>query len=168
MKQIFSLILLLLAITSCDTIDDNRIPALAVNIELDNVGLWNTYGVGGAGQYRYFIRENKEPANFPFTETTYTGFGGVLLISGTDPYSSEPNVPLAYDMACPVECQRDIRVRIEDNPFYAVCPSCGSTYNVFDGGGTPVSGPAADGDIKFRLQPYTCIPTKFGGYVITR
>ena len=100
--------LVAMAFGGCNAIDNTRIPALAVNIRLTKIGLWNTYGVAGFGQYRYFIKENREPSNFPYTETTYTGYGGVLLIGGMDPFTSETNVPLAYDMSCPVECKREI------------------------------------------------------------
>lgn len=166
--KFLSIIFLLFGVTSCETIDNNRIPALSVNIRLDNIGLWNTYGVGGYGIYRYFIRETREPGNFPFNESTYTGFGGVLLIGGMDPFTAETNIPLAYDMACPVECKREIRVRIDDNNLDAVCTMCGSRYDVVAAGGAPVDGPALTGEVKYRLQPYRCIPASMGGYIITR
>lgn len=166
--SIFASFLLLVCATSCESIDNNRIPALSVNIRLDNTGLWNTYGVGGYGIYRYFIRETKEPINFPFTESTYTGYGGVLLIGGMDPFTTETNIPLAYDMSCPVECKREIRVRIDDNNLDAVCPMCGSRYDVVSAGGAPIAGPALTGEVKYRLQPYHCLPGMSGGYVITR
>lgn len=171
MKKISYLIccvLSLFVMASCNAIDDERIPAQAVNIKLDNTGLWNTYGVAGFGQYRYFIRDNREPSNFPFTQTTYTGFGGVLLIGGMDPFTSETNVPLAYDLACPVECKKDVRVFIDDETLDAVCPQCMSHYNVLTGGGSPLSGPALTGSVKYRLQPYQCVPSVNGGYTITR
>lgn len=170
-KRLFQSLFLIAAVgvfVGCEGIDDNRIPALSVSIRLDNTGTWNTYGVGGYGQYRYFIRDTREPANFPYSETTYTGFGGVLLISGMDPFTTETNVPLAYDMACPVECKRDIRVRIDDSTLDAVCSVCGSRYDVVMTGGAPIAGPALTGDVKYRLQPYKCIPGNTGGYYITR
>ena len=46
-----------LALGACDSVDDDRIPPLPVTIRLSNTGLWNTYGVTGFGQYRYFIRQ---------------------------------------------------------------------------------------------------------------
>ncbi|MBO5749081.1 MAG: hypothetical protein J6R48_08760 [Muribaculaceae bacterium] len=171
MKHIIKTILLICIVvltTGCETIDNRRIPALSVNIRLDNTGLWNTYGVGGFGIYRYFIRETREPHNFPFTEATYTGYGGVLLIGGMDPVTAETNVPLAYDLACPVECKRDIRVVIDDSNLDAVCPMCGSRYDVISAGGAPIAGEALTGEVKYRLQPYNCIPSPAGGYIITR
>ena len=154
--------------TSCDDVDSERIPAYRVQIALNNAGLWNTYGVGGYGQYRYFIRETRTPANFPFRETTFTGFGGVLLIMGMDPFGEGDIIPLAYDLACPVECKPDIRVAMDDDNLEAVCPVCGSRYNVLMNGGAPVGGPAATGSVKYGLQNYRCLGSPGGGYVIAR
>lgn len=154
--------------SGCDSIDDDRIPAVSVNIRLDTAGMWDTYGVGGYGQYRYFIRALRQPANFPYTEATYTGYGGVLLIGGMDPFTSETNVPLAYDMACPVECKADVRVSIDDSNLDAVCPLCGSRYDVAMSGGAPVSGPALTGSVKYKLQSYKVVRSSYGGYNIMR
>lgn len=152
----------------CNSVVDDRIPAVPVTINLSDAGRWNTYGVSGFGIYRYFIRPLHEPSNFPYTDQTYTGFGGVLLIGGMDPFTADTQVPLAYDLACPVECRTDVRVRIDENKYEAVCDVCGSRYDVTMAGGSPVSGPAADGNNKYGLQRYRCEPTALGGYIITR
>lgn len=152
-----------------DSIDDDlRIPAYAVNIRLDNQGLWNTFGVGGYGLYRYFVRETHEPANFSFNETTFTGFGGVLLIGGTNPFSGESYEPMAYDMACPVERRQDVRVRIDNSNLEAVCPVCLSRYDVIMNAGAPVAGPAVQSDRKYRLRMLRCIPSQNGGFIIAQ
>lgn len=159
---------LMMLCAGCHTVDDDRIPSVPVNINLGDPGLWNTYGVAGYGQYRYFIRELQQPSNFSFTDRTYTGFGGVLLIGGMDPFTTETNVPLAYDLACPVERRRDVRVRIDPDSFEAVCPDCGSVYDVTMAGGSPVSGRAASE--KVAMTRYRCVPqgsTVITGYIIT-
>lgn len=155
-------------LTSCQSVDDERIPAVPVAIRLGDAGRWNTYGVSGFGLCRYFIRQTGEPANFPYTEQTYTGFGGVLLIGGMDPYTGETQIPLAYDLACPVECKPDVRVRVNPDNFEAICPVCDSHYDVTMAGGAPLSGPAAQGNPKYGLKRYSCIPTQNGGYDIMR
>lgn len=152
---------------SCDDVDTNRIPAYKVQIALNSPGLWDTYGVGGYGMYREFIAATRTPSNFAFTETTFTGYGGVLLIMGMDPFGEGDIIPLAYDLSCPVECKPDTRVFVDANSLEAVCPVCGSHYNVLMSGGSPVSGPAATGSVKYGLQRYYCYPSN-GGYVITR
>lgn len=169
-RNLSSLLLgaLLIVAPGCHSIDDDRIPTYNVNINLTDIGMWNTYGVAGYGQYRYFIRQTGEPKNYSYGEATYTGFGGVLLIGGMDPYTNETNVPLAYDLACPVECRSDVRVKIDPNTLEAVCSVCGSRYSVCEAGGAPVGGPAFTGKPQYRLQPYVCQPSPSGGYLITR
>lgn len=153
--------------TGCDSVDSERIPAYKVQIALNSPGLWDTYGVGGYGVHREFILATRTPSNFPFTETTFTGYGGVLLIMGMDPFGQGDVIPLAYDLACPVECKPDIRVAVDDSSLEAVCPVCRSHYDVTMSGGAPVSGPAATGDVKYGLQRYRAYPSN-GGYVIGR
>lgn len=152
---------------SCESTDDDRIPAYPVQIMLNNPGLWQTYGVVSFGESRMFIRQSRIPANFQFLESTYTGYGGVLLIMGMDPFSAGDVIPLAYDLACPVECKDYIRVYVDEATLEAVCPDCGSHYDVTMGGGSPTSGPALTGTVKYALQRYGVYPSG-GGYVIAR
>lgn len=153
----------------CDTVDDDRIPNFAVNINLGDAALWNTYGVAGFGTNQRFVLAQgiRLPAAFPYSVQSATGFGGVLLINGMDPFTNSTDVPLAYDLACPVECKQDVRVEIEPELYTAVCPICGSKYDVTMQGGAPISGPAATGSHKYGLRRYQCLPTSTGGYYIT-
>lgn len=142
-----ALLSIMAAVTGCSHIDDDRLPPVPVRIDFVSVGDWNAYGVGGALESRRFIK-NVEPAGFPWTALTYTGFGGVLLVCDVN------NQPLAYDLACPYECKSDIRVRIVET--VAECPVCHSTYDVFSNLGTPLSGPAAErgyGMTRYRVGP---------------
>lgn len=162
------MILMFLFVGSCRTVDDERIPAMPVSINLSDPGLWNTYGVAGFGLFRYFIPQLREPAGFSYNVGTATGFGGILLIGGMDPFTTETNIPLAYDLACPVECDPNVRVAVDVASFEAVCPKCGSHYDVTMQGGAPVSGQAAEGKHKYGLSRYQCLPSTMGGYMITR
>ena len=162
------MILMFLFAGSCHTVDDERIPAMPVSINLSDPGLWNTYGVPGFGLFRYFIPQLWEPAGFSYSVGTATGFGGILLIGGMDPFSTETNIPLAYDLACPVECDPNVRVAVDVASFEAVCPKCGSHYDVTMQGGAPVSGQASEGKHKYGLTRYQCLPSTMGGYMITR
>lgn len=169
MKKILGFIFAVLSgmgISSCTTIDDDRIPSMPVAINLSTPDLWNTYGVSGVGMYREFIREKRLPSNFAYTDRTYTGFGGVLLISGMDPFTYEP-APLAYDLSCPVERKQDVRVEVQIVEYVqkAVCPVCGSVYDVLERGGSPVDGPAFIK--KYGLRRYECRPTAYKGYIIS-
>lgn len=153
--------------TGCQGVDDNRIPNMPVNIVLTDAGTWNTYGVSGFGSSRRFIITLRQPTGFPYSQTSATGYGGVLLISGMDPYTTSTDVPLAYDLACPVEMKSSVRVEVESGLYHAVCPECGSTYDVTMGGGAPLSGPAAAGEHKYGLRRYACYPSGSGGYIVT-
>lgn len=153
----FALLFFLIYVTSCHKVDNTRIPPAPVRIEFANVGMWNTYGVGGALDYRIFIKESRLPSGFPYTALTYTGFGGVLLacdVNGT---------PVAYDLACPVECKSSVRINIIDDA-YAECPVCHSTYEVFTNHGHPLSGLAAERG--YGLTVYSVVPGSQGEYML--
>lgn len=159
--------LLSLPLQSCEDIDYNRIPNYAVNISL-TLGEWNIYGVSGFGSSNNFILNNNGtplPVGFPYKYNSRTGFGGVLLIEGMDPYSSLTAVPLAYDLACPVERKANIRVQIDPDTYVAFCSECKSTYDVTMQGGAAISGPASIGK-KYPLRSYSVEPNSTGGYDI--
>ena len=164
-------IIITLAITTfcqgCNSVDDQRIPNMPVNIAIADPGMWNTFGVAGFGSHRIFIISEHIPSAFPYTSKSATGFGGVLLIEGTDPFSSTTASPLAYDLACPVERKADVRVAIDNETYVAVCPECGSSYDVTMQRGAPMGGPAAQGKYKYALKSYNCIASGSGGYYIT-
>lgn len=147
-----------LAMGACETVDSQRIPALAVNIDLSNAGLWNTYGVSGYGECRIFDRNKHLPSNFTFTERTYTGYGGVMLVYGI-------NGPVAYDRACPVEVSKKAVLTFDSSTLEAVCNTCGSRFNVCEADGVPVSGEALEN--RYGLQRLTVVQSG-GGYIITR
>ena len=165
MRNIFiCLIFAFITLTSCESINDERIPPVSVHLKLDNQGLWDTYGVHGYGDYRYFIREEKKPSNFTYTDVTTTGFGGILLICG---YSNgNYNSPLAYDLACPVEAKYNVRLQIDKSTFEAYCSKCGSRYDVCEGNGRPTSGEAASRN--FGMKQYHVYPAQLGGYIVSR
>ena len=165
---LLSLAMLLAAVSACSQVDDDRIPSLPVYIDLSGAGMWNSYGVAGVGISRSFINWQGvlSPAGFPYTANTHVGFGGVLLIGGVDPFTGETNVPLAYDLSCPVECSRTVRVYVDASNLEAVCPECGSHYDVITAGGAPVAGPALTGDYKYALRRYSCSPGQAGGYIV--
>ena len=162
-----SLVILATFACACHEVDDERIPRMPVSNNLTGAGMWNSYGVSGTGIYRRFIIQERQPAGFPYAMGSATGFGGVLLIGGLDPFTSEPNVPLAYDLACPVERQPSVRVYIDAENLDAVCPECKSHYNVVTGGGSPLSGPALTGNVPYGLRRYQCLAGNGGGYYIS-
>lgn len=167
-KALAILVLLLIGCVGCNGVDDDRIPPCPVNINLGDAGVWNTYGVAGFGDWRRFIHTSSErlPSGFPYTSQSATGYGGVLLIRGMDPFSGNTDFPMAYDLSCPVEMKQNVRVQVDGETYEAVCPVCGSHYDVVMGGGSPVSGPASVGDHRYGLRRYACYPTNQGGYIV--
>lgn len=147
----------LLAIYSCHRIDNHRLPVTYVNVAFQSVGVWDIYGVTGAGQHRNFIMSEKKPTGFPYTAMSATGLGGIMLCT------TYLGTPVAYDLACPVECRASIRVYInEDN--VAECPSCHSQYDVFEKYGYPIAGRAAQEG--WGLEVYSVGPGPMGEYMV--
>lgn len=157
---------LVIALTSllfngCDHLDNYRIPVVDVRVPFTNIGDWETYGVSGAYQYRYFIKGERIPTGFPYTQLTFTGFGGVLLC--TDYMGNA----VAYDLACPVECKTNVRIKVDPETHIARCPVCGSEYEVCTlNYGYPVSGPAAE--YGYRLAVYDVVPGPAGEYRVIK
>jgi hypothetical protein len=74
-------------------------------------------------------------------------------------------VPLAFDLACPVEHNAEVTVTIDPTTLDAVCSTCKSHYDVLIGAGGPKSGMAIDR--KVGLNMYIVRPTSTGGYFIS-
>lgn len=154
--------MLLAVVAGCSSVDDDRVPLYDVYLRLNTYALWERYGVFGYGDSNRFIRSERVPANYPYAVTEFTGFGGILLVAGAE--NGDYTSVLAYDMACPVEAKPDVRVYVDGATFEAVCPQCGSHYNVCEGFGGPVSGPAAER--KYGLRRYRAVAGEMGGYTI--
>jgi nitrite reductase/ring-hydroxylating ferredoxin subunit len=63
----------------------------------------------------------------------YVGYSGVLVICGFD------NNYYAYDLCCPNESSKSIKV-VANDIGQAVCPKCGTVYDIGYGSGAPVQG----------------------------
>lgn len=158
----------LLITGGCNDVDTRRIPLATVRVNFSTVGDWNIYGVAGAATARRFIRSAggvSEPIGFPYTALSATGFGGVLLVA---PYVYSGN-PLdgtltAFDLACPVEQRPDVRIEVDHVHHDARCPVCGSTYDIFNATGMPLSGPAAED--RYALRRYSVGPGVSGQYLV--
>lgn len=146
--------------TSCDTIEDNRLPYRDVYLPFNSIGMWNAFGISGAMDYRQFIYtpNDRVPVNFPYTVSMSTGYGGLLLVG--DVYGN----PVAFDLACPVEASPTIRVMVDYEHNDAYCPVCGSSYDIFSGWGNPTGGRAAE--LGWGLTRYRVVPNAYGSYSI--
>lgn len=159
-------IITVVALSSCDTVNDERIPSLPVNINLSPTAMWDAYGVTAFGSSRRFVPQLHEPSGFAWLDRSAAGYGGVLLVCGINPFTSEAAVPVAFDLSCPVERQPDVRVRMQPTETFpeAVCPECGSVYDVIERGGVATAGPALSD--RYGLRRYEVIPANTGGYLI--
>lgn len=120
---------------------------------------WMKFGVISIGTNRYFNKSQSLPANFTYKENFATGFGGILLVGGVG------GEPYAYDVSCPNEGDASVVVSVDRNSFEAVCPKCKSHYEVINGTGVSVSGPASEKH--YVLKRYKSIKNADGGYTIT-
>lgn len=151
----------LMALSACHSIDDDRIPPMNVYLNFNTVGDWTLYGVPGAGSYRSFIKRDRVPSGYPYSALSATGFGGVLLVGDLH------GQPVAYDLACPVECRSDVLIKVDAQALNAECPVCHSTYDLITNYGYPLSGKAAEKG--YGLQRYHVAPGRNGEYmVVTR
>ncbi len=151
MKKITLIKILFLVLTSsffsCEDLnDDSSIPDYPVylkrNLNLEAIALRTMGGV------------------MTFTEAEKTsdalGYGGILVIYG---YDGEYH---AFDMACPNEVSRTVRVT-PNSVGQCVCDSCGSVFNIGWGIGYRESGPADEG-----LKRYTVTTSETSAGLILR
>jgi hypothetical protein len=95
----------------------------------------------------------------PRKATDRLGFGGVLVVNG---YSSNGAIHLvAYDLACPHEIDRNIKV-IPGNDGTAHCPKCSSVYVTMWGTGLPEKNSLSH----YPLRPYTVKSLGGNKYVV--
>lgn len=146
---------------SCSSIDDDRIPPYAVYLPFATQADWITYGVAASLDHRNYVKSLREPASYPWTAMSMTGFGGLLLCVD---YMGNP---VAYDLACPVECRQDVRIRVDEQTHEAYCPVCGSRYDIYGTYGYPLSGVAHERH--YGLQVYRVAENVSGQYrLVTR
>ena len=75
------------------------------------------------------------------------GYGGIVIIHGFDEEF------YAFDLACPHEVDREIKVEPND-AGQAVCPTCESVFSIGYGSGNRLSGPAEEGLKKYMVSSY--------------
>ncbi len=132
-----------LLLSSCGTRvnTETPVPRTSVNYELNimvDAPILDTQG-------GYFT------ATEPTRYGQYIGYAGLLIFHGFD------NRFYSYDLCCPYECKRDVRV-VPSMVGTARCPVCGSEFDVGFGSGFPTKGPST-----FPLRRYN---TYVNGYNI--
>lgn len=128
-------LILLFPLAACEDVVDSMVPRARVELELNT----RTTGLE-------FEQNGYQLITTPPNSSSYIGFGGLLLIRG---YTS-PTEVYAFDLACPVEVSRTVRLKVEDS-YKAVCPACGSTFDMIRyGNPAPTTGAAKDKKLLLR------------------
>lgn len=130
MKRLLFLILCGIAF-SCSTFVSN-IPYARVYLELDLT--FSDRALKAMSAYKIYNQKNIDQAG------EMTGFGGVLVYHGVN--ASGMDQYYAFDAACPYEAKTSIIVEITDDGLYAICPKCGSKYDLLNGIANPLEGPS--------------------------
>ncbi|MDR3142005.1 MAG: (2Fe-2S)-binding protein [Tannerellaceae bacterium] len=145
--------LLFITISSCDKKYVSNIPNFPVYLELDL--RFEDRDLLSVQAYKVFTSKNINQA------IEKTGYGGVLVYHGL---STAATSYYAFDISCPHEANRSVVVEVDDAGIYAVCPKCGSKYELLNGIGNPVSGPSQQEG--YYLKSYTV--TANGDKIIIR
>ena len=119
-------LLLLLSFCACDENARSPIPDAPVNL---NVDLYNQ-------DADLIPALATKSFTMPRLATDKLGFGGVLVINGINTGGGGAGNLFAYDLACPVEVDRNVKV-VPDNTGKAVCPKCGAVFVTAYGDGMP-------------------------------
>jgi len=155
-------------LTRCNKPDVIPIPDKSVDLSLGSYMDYYYY------YYYYYYLTNFSFATISITEkknpNDKLGYGGVLVTNGQY-YTGNRYISkiYAYDLACPVEVDENIRV-IPDNlgqltdfiqtALTATCPKCGAKYDIADGTGEPLNGS------KYPLLPYYVYASSKNNYRI--
>lgn len=139
MKRFFFCLLILL-VCSCSKFEESDIPYAPVYLEIDLrfgdddlVGMYNHKSITKAR-----------------TAGEKTGYAGVLVVCGID--SDGNTTYYAFDLCCPHEAKRNITVEA-DNAGVAVCPECGTKFDIGYGTGAPMEGVS-----QYPLRRYSVSP----------
>lgn len=136
----FLFCLLISLVCSCSKFEESDIPYAPVYLELDLrfgdkdlVGIYNHKSITKAR-----------------TAGEKTGFSGVLVVCGIDNYGNATYD--AFDLCCPHEAKKNIIIEA-DNAGKAICPECGTEYDIGYGTGAPTKGVS-----QFPLRKYYMTP----------
>ena len=125
MNRFIILLLLITSLAGCTNNAVSPIPSYAVSLEINILqDAPELNAIGGVAEFT--------SASRPYQ---YLGFGGIVIFHNFDDQF------VAFDMACPHEIDRNTRVSV-NMAGQAVCPKCGSTFDVGYSQGFPVKGPA--------------------------
>lgn len=155
-KKLFLLVTLFISISvACDDSFKSNIPDAQVNLVCDltnhfahitTSGQFLTVTKTTTGYLISYPNKSSQPVNTQKAQYSRLGYAGLII--GNSTY----NGYCAFDLACPVEGNVKASLMIKSDGFgVAVCPKCGTEYDL-NNGGIPVNG---KGEGQERLKPYT-------------
>lgn len=106
---------------SCDSNYTSSIPNSPVDIEMNLLTRYATFISPNMG-----VTFEKIEVEY---KVYYVGYGGVLV------YRDLYNNVHAFDLSCPVEAKRNVKVVLDG--IYLNCPTCGEAYDISTGIGNP-------------------------------
>jgi len=133
---IFTTIIFFSFLSSCtQEMPDLTIPYGTVNFKIDLMTDKIDY-------FDYAVFESPRRAG------EYVGYAGLLI------FMNQEGQIFAYDLCCPKERSKTVKV-IPNSRGEAVCPVCGSVYNIWTGFGNIVSGPLTLTLQKYKVSKYS-------------
>ena len=122
---------------SCN-VKENPIPIVGVFLNLDLT--FKDKELKAIPSYKEFTNKN---INVGIGERA--GYGGVIVVHNMlDEYK-------AFDRTCPFEIDRNVTVEVDNEVLYAVCPKCGTKYEIGISSGIP------NGKSRHSLRQYNVI-----------
>lgn len=128
LKHIVLSIFVSLAFTGCNDNVISSIPDFPVYLELNLTSTYPTF----RNSHNKFLTFEKG-----VFVTDRTGYGGILV------YTDLNGEYCAFDLSCPYEAKRTVRV-VPNDSGQAVCEGCGSVFDLTSGIGNPISGKAKE------------------------
>lgn len=135
MKRFLTCFLIVL-VCSCTKTIESPIPYARVNLKID-LRYEDKDLVGPYFHKEFTVARNAGES---------VGYGGILVVCGAE------NTYFAYDLCCPNEAPKKIRIEANDIG-QAICPECGTLYDTGFGNGNPLKGVS-----KYPLRRYNIIP----------
>ena len=123
-KYFLSLCCLMYIFTSCTKVEDNPIPNYRVYLNLDLT--FEDKDLKAIPSYKeYSVKD------INVIQGESVGYGGVLVVHNMlGEYQ-------AFDRACPYEVRSNVLVEVDNEILYAVCPVCGTKFDIGTGNGSP-------------------------------
>lgn len=135
MKRIWLICSMFVVLFSCKT-EENPIPDYRVYLNLNLT--YEDKALKAIPSYKKYTT-----SDINAIQGERVGYGGVLVVHNMlGEYK-------AFDLACPYEALSSVKVVVDSTMLYAVCPVCGTKYNIGTEDGTP------DGVCRHYLKQYT-------------